>query len=200
VKACGKLGKILSIDDVSLIAGSRRHVSNPGPIPFHSDGPAADVVAWFCIRQDEEAGESVLADAVPVLRGLTPADRAHLRSVRIPFFNHENPGRPAGYCALLRGDHEADWRVNYAPWLLPEMGEEQKAAVAALDDALSTVSATSLRLAAGQALFIDNWRILHARGALRLDSRRHLKRIWLGTSRTSRRDRITPRPNRRAVR
>ena len=199
VKACRNLGQILSIDDVSLIAGSRRHVSNPGPIPFHSDGPAADVVAWFCIRQDEEAGESVLADAVSVLRRLAPAHRGQLRSVNIPYFDHAHPGRPAGYCALLRGDDEAEWRVNYAPWLLPEMGEDQKAAVAALEDALSTVGATSLRLAPGQALFIDNWRILHARGAVRPNSRRHLKRIWLRTSRASRMDRIAPRPDPRAA-
>ncbi|HYD14883.1 MAG TPA: TauD/TfdA family dioxygenase [Hyphomicrobium sp.] len=199
VRACGKLGEILSIDDVSLIAGSRRHVSNPGSIPFHSDGPAADVVAWFCIRQDEEAGESLLADAVPILRGLAPAHRAHLRSVNIPYFDHAHPGKPAGYCALLRGNHEAEWCLNYASWLLPEMGEDQRAAVAALDDALSAVVATSLRLAPGQSLFIDNWRILHARGALRPDSRRHLKRIWLRTPRASRMDRIAARPDRRAV-
>lgn len=190
VDGCGRLGEILSIDDVSLIAGSHRHVSNPGSIPFHSDGPAADVVAWFCIRQDEAGGQSVLVDSIPALREVGPEHRARLRTINIPYFDGAHPGRPAGYCPLLRGATEAAWQINYAPWLLPELRDDQRAAVIALDQALSATTATSLLLASGQSLFIDNWRVLHARGPLRPDSQRHLKRIWLRTSRASRRDRM----------
>lgn len=199
VRTCENLGDILAIHDVWQPPGSGPPAGSPESIPFHCDGPVPDVVAWFCVRQDEEAGESLLADTVPILRGLEPEQRAHLRSVAIPYFDDAHPGGPVGTCPLLRGHDEADWRINYTPWHLPEMGEEQKAAVAAFDHALSTVRPTSYRLAPGEAIFVDNWRILHARGLLRADSRRHLKRVWLRTPRASRLDRIAPRPHRPAA-
>ena len=166
MSACRGLGQILSIVDVSLVTGSRRHVSSPYSIPFHSDGPAADVVAWFCIRQDEDDGESILMDSIPALRFLDPEIRHQLASVNIPYFDQSTPGRPSGYCPVLRGEEEQDWRINYAPWLLPDMSDSQKAAIAAFEDLLSKLAATKIRLERNQSLFVDNWRILHARGPL----------------------------------
>ncbi|WP_457301429.1 TauD/TfdA family dioxygenase [Phyllobacterium sp. P5_D12] len=183
LRTCRELGQILSIVDVALVDGSRRHVSSPYSIPFHTDGPAADVVAWFCIRQDEDDGESVLMDAIPAIQSLDPAIRRHLGSVSIPYFDHSTPGRPSGYCAVLRGEEEQHWRINYAPWLLPDMTDVQKEAVAAFDATLAKLAPTKIRLKPNQALFIDNWRVLHARGGLKPNSRRHLKRAWIRTGR-----------------
>jgi hypothetical protein len=190
LSACKGLGQILSIEDVSLVVGSHRHVSSPYSIPFHSDGPAADVVAWFCIRQDEDDGESILMDSIPALRFLDPEIRHQLASVNIPYFDQSSPGRPSGYCTVLRGDNERDWRTNYAPWLFPELSDSQKAAVAAFEDSISKLAATKIRLERNQSLFVDNWRILHARGPLKPGSQRHLKRAWLRTGRTSRMETI----------
>jgi hypothetical protein len=188
--ACKGLGQILSIEDVLLVSGSRRHVSSPHSIPWHSDGPAADVVAWFCIRQDEDNGESLLTDSIPPLRYLDPDIRYHLASVNIPYFDRLTLGRPSGYCPVLRGDEEQDWRINYAPWLLPEMSDSQKAAIAAFEESLSKFVPTKIRLERNQSVFVDNWRILHARGPLKPSSPRHLKRVWLRTGRTSRMETI----------
>lgn len=195
VRACGSMGEILAVDDVWQMANGANE--SPEPVPFHSDGAAADVVAWFCIRQDEQAGDSLLADCVPLLKGIAPEHRAQLRSIDIPYYDQMRPEKPAGYCALLSGNDETDWRINYVPWQVPELSEGQKEAVAAFANMLSKDSPTSLRLSQGQALFIDNWRILHARGPLTPGSRRHLKRIWLRTRRASRLDRMMPRPGRR---
>jgi alpha-ketoglutarate-dependent taurine dioxygenase len=194
LNACEALGQILSLEDVSLVAGSRRHVSSPYSIPFHSDGPAADVVAWFCIRQDDDEGESLLMDSIPALRSLNPESRDQLASVNIPYFDHSSPGRPSGYCPILRGDREREWRINYAPWLLPELTDSQRMAIAAFEDSISNSVATKIRLEPNQCLFIDNWRILHARGPLKSGSQRHLKRAWLRTSRTSRVETIALNP------
>jgi len=185
MSACKGLGQILSIEDISLIPGSRRHVSSPYSIPLHSDGPVADVVAWFCIRQDKDDGESILMDSIPALRFLDSEIRHHLASVNMPYFDQSSPGRPSGYCPVLRGDEEPEWQINYAPWLLPEMSDSQKAAIAAFEDSLSRLTATKIRLERSQSLFVDNWRILHARGPLKSGSQRHLKRAWLRTGRTS---------------
>jgi len=191
LRACREVGQILSIDDVALVDGSRRHVSSPYSIPFHTDGPAADVVAWFCIRQDEDDGESLLMDAIPALRSLGPEVRGQLGSVNIPYFDHSTPGRPSGYCAVLRGDGERNWRINYAPWLLPDMTDAQKEAIAVFDAALAKLVPSRIRLEPNQSIFIDNWRVLHARGILKADSQRHLKRVWLRTGRNDQ-DRIVP--------
>jgi len=191
VRTCGNLGHILSSTDVSPLPSTRGDVSISDPIPFHSDGASADVVAWFCIRQDEGRGESMLIDTIPLLQALAPKHRTHLLSVEVYDYDGDR-GERDSYCPLLRGNDETDWRVNYTPWILPEMSRDQEAAVAAFDDLLRAAEATIFRLAPGEALFVDNWRILHGRGPLRSDSPRQLKRVWLRTSRTSRRDRIVP--------
>lgn len=193
VRACGNIGEILAIDDVWHIGCSCQPKDGEESVPFHSDGPEADVVAWFCIRQDEDVGESLLADSIGILGALATEQRAHLCSINVPYFDHRRPEAPAGQCAVLRGNEAADWRINYVPWHMSEMNEEQRAAVSAFASELSKIRVTSIRLAPRDSLFVDNWRILHGRGPMRLDSIRHLKRIWLRTQRSSRLDRITPR-------
>ena len=131
-------------------------------------------------------------DSLPALRFLDPETRHQLASVNIPYFEQSTPGRPSGFCPVLRGDGEEDWRINYAPWLLPEMSNSHRAAIAAFEDSLSKFAATKIRLERKQSLFVDNWRILHARGPLKPSSRRHLKRAWLRTGRSSRRQTIAP--------
>jgi hypothetical protein len=184
VNACSAMGEILSLQDVAIIAGSRKHVSSPGAIPLHSDGPAADVVAWYCVRQDDEDGTSLLLDTLPVLRSLTSRVREALGSIELPYFDSTSHGRPKGYAPLLRGHEETTWRVNYAPWLVPAtLEDEQRAALDAFQEALTSGTPTKLRLAESQCLFIDNWRVLHGRASLLTESTRLLKRAWLRTSR-----------------
>ena len=94
---------------------------------------------------------------------------------------------PKGYVPLLLGNDERTWRVNYAPWLLPEPLEgEQRDAVAAFREALAAAAAIRTRLHAGQCLFVDNWRVLHGRDPLNASSARLLKRAWVRTDRARR--------------
>src|SRR5262249_50317763 len=145
VNTCSSIGEILSLQDVTIIRGSRKHVSSPGAIPLHSDGPEADLVAWYCVRQDDEDGTSILIDTIPVLRTLTSRVRHVLASIQLPYFDSTSRGRPKAYVPLLLGDGDTTWRVNYAPWLVPAtLDDEQRDALNAFQGALIAGTLTKL--------------------------------------------------------
>jgi hypothetical protein len=184
VDTCSSIGEILSLQDVTITPGSRRHVSSPGAIPLHSDGPEADVVAWHCVRQDDDDGTSILIDTIPVLRTLTFRVRHALASIQLPYFDVTSRVRPKGYAPLLQGDGDTTWRVNYAPWLLPAtLDDEQREALDAFQSGLMAGTLIKRRLVENQCLFIDNWRVLHGRDPVVAQSARLLKRAWLRTNR-----------------
>ena len=184
VDTCTSMGEILSLQDVTIIPGSRKNVSSPGAIPLHSDGPEADVVAWYCVRQDDDDGTSMLLDTIPMLRTLTSEMRHALASIELPYFDSTSRGRPKGFAPLLLGNCDTAWRVNYAPWLVPAvLNAEQRDALNAFQLALTRGAVMQRRLAEAQCLFIDNWRVLHGRASLVTESPRLLKRAWLRTNR-----------------
>ena len=187
MKICMSIGDVLSVEDIGIIEGSRRHVSSSGAVPAHSDGPQANVVAWFCVRQDEDDGTSILFDTAPVLRGLSSQVRTDLASIQVPYYDHTSAtGRPECHTPLLLGHDEGSWRVNYAPWLLPDpLDARQRLAIAAFQLAIASSQPTRIRLQPGQSLFVNNWRILHSRDSVKPDSTRLLKRAWVRTARQS---------------
>ena len=180
---CAAAGDVLLLQNVALIPGTHNYVSGSGPIPFHSDGPEPDLVGWFCVRQDERDGASLLLDASGAISSLPRAVKDSLASIQLPYFDKTAGGRPKGYAPILCGGEETGWRLNYAPWLLPALDDVQREAIAAFQIALSELAPIRIRLATGQCLFIDNRAILHGRGALRPDSSRLLRRAWLRTHR-----------------
>ena len=160
---------------------TRRRSRSTATAPRRTSLPGT--VSW----QDEHDGASILLDTRPILRSLSPALRQQLSSVGLPYFDRLSPSRPKGYVPLLLGTDEGTWRVNYAPWLLPEPLEgEQRDAVAAFREALAAAAAIRTRLHAGQCLFVDNWRVLHGRDPLNAASARLLKRAWVRTDRARR--------------
>jgi hypothetical protein len=187
VEICASIGEVLSIADVEIIPKSRRHVNSSAAVPPHSDGPQADLIAWYCVRQDEENGTSLLFDTSPILRSLSAEVRSELASVQLPYYDHTSaPGRPTGYAPMLRGHDEGSWRVNYAPWLVSgPLDAEQRDAISAFQSAIDSSTPIKIRLDRGECLVVDNWRILHSRDSVMPDSVRLLKRAWIRTTRHS---------------
>ncbi len=193
LETCSSMGEVLSLQDVALLPGSRRHVNGPAEIPLHSDGPQPDIVAWYCVRQDEFDGTSILLDTAPVLRTLTSEMLDVLASISIPYFNPANPGRPEGYMPVLIREGDGSCRINYTPWLLPTpLSEAQASAIASFQTALSKAHSVQIRLSANIGLFVDNRRVLHGRRSLASNSNRLLKRAWVRTRRRSPEDTISP--------
>ena len=180
MEICQSIGDVVSLDDIEIVNGSSAYVANSGAIPPHSDPHTVNIVAWLCVRQDEEDGTSILFDTTPKLRSFSSETRSQLASIPVD----QLPDRPGVSVPLLRGYDEASWRVYYTPWLLSgSLDAGQRRALAVFQNAIECSEPTRIRMQPGQSLFVNNWRILHSRDALKPDSARLLKRAWVHTPR-----------------
>jgi hypothetical protein len=175
------LGSIVQDEVIALRPGAHAYVAKPGPVPFHTDQAEVETIGWWCQRQDAKDGASRLLDSRPILARMGPQTCGELEKIHLacpPL----SGGPPTLSFPILRQEHGRS-RFFCSPWLKPVSGDatqleilrQLKAEVgrAALQEVIE------LRLRPGQALFIDNQRMFHGRGAISPDSRRSLCRVWM---------------------
>jgi hypothetical protein len=173
-------------DDALRRARDPLHADRPSVyradrLSYHTDTPLADVLAWYCVEQDASDGTSALVDTGDVARHFDAEELAAMERVRVRFHAGGEPGREIfGEYPLL-----AAGKVYYVPWLLsPDLDEDERKIAARFEEYLAKKDATNpirIRLKPGEMLFIDNHRVLHGRGELPPDSRRHLVRLYIRT-------------------
>ena len=180
------LGEVVSEERIALRSGAHAYVAKSGRVPLHTDHPEVGVIGWLCERQDAEDGASLLLDTRPIVTALSEREREVLRLVEL-----ECPplsgGPPTERWPVLRPSGGLD-AVFCSPWLRSARafdGHQE-----ALDQFRQLISAHAkagigkgamidLRLAKGEALFVDNRRILHGRRAIAEASPRQLLRLWI---------------------
>lgn len=145
---------------------------------LHTDHPRARWIVWHCIRQSSEGGVSVLKDARAAFFRLSIPDQAELEVTTMG--SHKIfPGDKERYpVSRIYGDIY-EW-IYYTPWLRREGANKALDAFAA---ALAETPEVRIRLKPGQALAVDNTRMLHGRTAIGGDRDRHLVRHWIGDAR-----------------
>lgn len=164
------LGTVIDETDVRLRPAGRTCLTRPRMIPFHTDHPHAEVIGWRCVRQDPADGASLLIDAHAVLADLSPDDREALSGVTMPALRWLG-GQPDPTPLVEQGS------VFFAPWLpVPESTTEL---VNRLRLGLDGAQVHRFPLEPGDALFVDNRRMLHGRGAISRGSPRCLERLWI---------------------
>jgi hypothetical protein len=172
--ALNVFGRVRDEALVRLDPEVRSYVCAPDPVPPHTDHPSVDIIAWSCDEQDSDDGANLLLDSRAILKGLSSVARRDLTRTLLPSPPLE-PG-PVGLWPVLA----SDGGVFFAPWIEPiamavEDGFKQfRTAVGE-----SWKDAVEVRLLPGDALLIDNRRILHGRRALHPHSRRRLRRWWI---------------------
>jgi hypothetical protein len=192
---CGSLGEIglrteIKVDAALNDAQRRRRrayqdrpsVYEPVGLALHTDDARVDWLAWYCHRQDEVDGTSVLLDTRPIVEELTPAERDALRQLHL--LRPLRGGQPEefGRYPLLTSRDNWD-AVYYVPWL--SAGPYSKDQQAALERFSGLVQRHQqdrpilVRLSPGESLLIDNRRILHGRSEIPSSSQRHLTRLYV---------------------
>lgn len=73
------LGGVCDETIVRMNPAIRRYVCDWRSVPFHTDAPHVDLVAWRCEVQGEQDGANLLVDPRQVLRGLALAIQSELR-------------------------------------------------------------------------------------------------------------------------
>lgn len=186
-RIASELGHIVAEECIELRDGGHAYVARPGPVPFHTDQAQVEIVGWLCRRQDEVDGSSLLLDSRSVLGAMDEASLTALRRVRLACPPVAG-GPPSMAVPVLRASNARDL-FFCSPWLDPVGGGAEDRAV--LDRLWSAIEATAaswtirVRLAPGEALFIDNQRVMHGRAALPPNSRRQLHRAWVITRETA---------------
>ncbi|MGA8025511.1 MAG: TauD/TfdA family dioxygenase [Bryobacteraceae bacterium] len=176
LQLAGALGPILGRLDVRLEHGHSL-LSSAKPMPFHTDVPEAEMIGWWCAEPAERDGENLLIDTTGIADHLSSADLDELTRTYIclPLEGERAELHP---CLALR---DGRYRIYYAPWqMLPSYEPAQRGALDALRAYLRSQRPFVVPLRRAESLFIDNGRFLHGRAALLPDSRRHLRRLWIG--------------------
>lgn len=176
------LGEIVGEERIALRPGAHAYVAKPGPVPLHTDQPQVEVIGWWCERQDEVDGASLLLDTKPIVEGLDDETRTTLRDVLL-MTPPIDGGPPTIRWPVLRANGERD-DVFCSPWLRSALAliEHQRALDLlrrTLSDAARTTRRISARLQRGHALFVDNRRMLHGRDSIAPGSLRVLRRLWV---------------------
>ena len=163
------------------VHAGRPSVYRAAGLSYHTDSPVVDVLAWYCVEQDALDGTSTLVDTGDMPQHFDDDELAVLSRVRVRTMSRDAEDREI----VLEYPLLAAGKVYYAPWLLsPDLGEREREVAGRFADYLAQKDATDpirIRLKPGEALFVDNHRILHGRSTIPPDSRRHLVRLYIRT-------------------
>lgn len=172
------LGDVLRVSEVWLKHGVGTYLASPECIPQHTDHPAVRYIVWFCRESQALGGENILLDGYKAIDQLSMRQRLSLANtyLRCPTLDGRDPVRQHTVW------HERTRALFFAPWL-PRSPEHERS-LGAFEKCLAagTTPRYAVRLELGDALVLDNHRMLHARDALDRDSPRWLTRYWIGES------------------
>jgi hypothetical protein len=165
---------------------NRPSVYQADALAFHMDTPASDVIGWYCVEQDEVDGATLLLDTRDIGDYFTPGELTVLSGVNVQYMirNPSSQEEEVVYEPLISQDN-ATYRVFYVPWNLSNHhNPEQTALLEKFSEYVAYKQRTELirvRLAPKESLFINNHRMLHSRGKLPENSKRHLIRYYISS-------------------
>ena len=166
-------------------AAGRPVVYAPTELGFHTDRPTVDVLGWYCVEQDAEDGAFLLIDTADLAEHFAAAEIAALGRVELGYFQRDpHTGQEeARRAPLVASGPHGGHLLYYAPWLMQESSDGETALLlarfAAYVERKRETALVRIRLERGEALFVDNRRLLHARGNLSPASRRHIVRLYI---------------------
>jgi len=162
------LGQTVHETRVALDVRKETYLTRPEAVPLHTDHPDVATIGWYCEEQDGDDGANLFVDG----RGLLDEHLQHdLEDQSLPVPCLRRLGGRTTDVAVVR-----DGKLFFAPWLVKRWSNPLKDFARRLHE----VRRLRVRLAPGDAVFIDNGRVLHGREAIGRTSKRVLFRRWIG--------------------
>lgn len=174
-EAITTLGATIQRTEVRVRPESKAMVTSQRSLDLHTDHHAARYIAWYCHRQSDEGGESLLLDARAAFDQLVPQHRDSLFNLQL----HEHKvfaDDPGSWPFVMY--EQGRLRFYYSFWLT-NPSDRDEPAYKAFREALAAKPPTVLKLRPGDALIIDNHRMLHGRRAIGGMGDRYLERFWI---------------------
>ncbi len=164
-------------------------------LSFHSD--RCDVIGFLCLKQAMSGGENQIVSSIAIHNHLVENEPGLIKYLYEPFYyrrHNVDTGNELPYCrqpifSVTEGKFASNLlRVlidrAYAMPELPDMSEEQKRALDAIEETASlTEMHFNFRQRPGDILFLNNWTTLHRRSEFidfpDPEKKRHILRAWI---------------------
>jgi hypothetical protein len=155
-------------------------------LDFHTDPPrthlvgGVDILAFFCVDQDEVGGENLLIDMGHLRRDFTTAEVDALGRIKVAYSTINAEGIDELHTLPLVANNPDGLTLHYMPWGVRQPTDPDLARLLReFERYVREQPVVSVRLEPGDGLFLDNRRLLHGRGPLPLQSRRRMLRFHL---------------------
>ena len=164
-------------------------------LSFHSD--RCDVIGFLCLKQAMSGGENQIVSSIAIHNHLVENEPGLIKYLYEPFYyrrHNVDTGNELPYCRQpIFSVTEGKFACNllrvlidraYAMPELPDMSEEQKRALDAIEETASlTEMHFNFRQRPGDILFLNNWTTLHRRSEFidfpDPEKKRHILRAWI---------------------
>jgi len=168
------LGETIMTTDVIVKAESKGLVTTSNGIDFHTDHHKAKYVVWYCYKQTDRGGESLILDAEKIYLALPLEIQEKLKSVNLfehkifsddkdsyPFVDVDNSNTRQFHCSLVNDT------------------DKENPAYIFFRKVMSRTIPVKIKLAERDILIIDNYRMFHGRTPIIGTKDRYLKRYWI---------------------
>lgn len=170
------LGHVIFTTDVVVKPESKGMVTSARGLDFHTDHHKAKYVVWYCYKQTDLGGDSILLDAEKLYQHLSDDHKEQLKTIEL--FEHKIfPDDEESY-PFLTTDEYGKRNFYYSFWLAKNE-DKQNPAMLEFQRLTKQIEPVRLNLKERDILVVDNHRVFHGRTPIEGSKDRFLKRFWL---------------------
>lgn len=172
------LGQVILTTDVIVKTDSKAMVTSARGLDFHTDHHKANYITWYCYKQTDIGGESILLDAKRIYLQLSRESQERLKTIDL--FEHKIFADDVESFPLVTEDENGKNRFYYSFWFVKNE-DKQNPALLEFQTIIKKTEPIKLKLKKGDILIIDNHRIFHGRTPIEGSKDRFLKRFWVAS-------------------
>lgn len=170
------LGEVIFTTDVVVKPESKGMVTSARGLDFHTDHHKAKYIVWYCYKQTDVGGDSVLVDASKIYDQLSEENKEKIQKIELfehKIFPDDNESYP-----LVSINKEGIIKFYYSFWLVKKE-DKQNPAMLEFQRIINQTEPIKINLQEGDILIVDNHKIFHGRTPIEGSKDRFLKRFWL---------------------
>lgn len=168
------LGEIIMTTDIVIKTESKGLVTTEFAIDFHTDHHSAKYIVWYCYKQTDLGGESLLIDAEKLYLTLPIDVQESLKFVEL--FEHKIYENDKSSYPFVQIDTDNNRQFHCS--LINDL-DKQNPSYLIFEELIKQTSPIKIRLQESEILIINNHRMFHGRTAISGSKDRFLKRFWL---------------------
>jgi hypothetical protein len=173
------LGQVIMTTDVVVKSDGKGMVTSAKGLDFHTDHHNAKYIIWYCFKQTDSGGDSILMDAEKIFQQLSADQQDQLKSIEL--FEHKVfPNDKESY-PFVAIDDNGNRKFYYSFWLVKNE-DKQNEALLTFQKLIRETEPVRLNLKDKDILIVDNHRFFHGRTPIEGSKDRFLKRFWLSAN------------------